>query len=47
MADMTLEGSGSVVGEGKGQMHVCRSREEAIDWIEERRVDDIRSIVGP
>lgn len=48
MADMTLEGSESVLdATGEGQAHVCRNRREAIEWIEERRVDDIQSIVGP
>jgi len=48
MADMTLEGSQSVLdATGEGQAHVCRNREEAISWIEKRRVDDIQSIVGP
>lgn len=46
-ADMTLEGGSSAIGhEGLGQNHVCRNREEAIRWIEERRVDDVQSIVG-
>ena len=46
--DMTLEGSASTAGEkDKGQGHVCRDREEAVRWIEERRVDDRRDIVGP
>jgi hypothetical protein len=48
MADMTLEGAPSVLGrKGQGQGHMCRNRDEAIAWIEERRVDDIQSIVGP
>jgi len=48
MSDMTLEGSASVLdATGEGQAHVCRNRREALDWIEERRVDDIQSIVGP
>ncbi|QDS71425.1 hypothetical protein FKW77_003424 [Venturia effusa] len=48
MADMTLEGSESILdATGKGQAHMCRDREEAIAWIEERRVDDVQSIVGP
>lgn len=48
MADMTLEGSESVLdATGNGQAHMCRNREEAIKWIEDRRVDDIQSIVGP
>ncbi|PQE08911.1 Thioesterase domain-containing protein [Rutstroemia sp. NJR-2017a WRK4] len=48
MADMTLEGSESVLdATGEGQAHVCRNRQEAIEWIEGRRVDDIQSIVGP
>jgi len=44
--DMTLEGEGSTM-EGGGQMHVCKSREEAVKWIEDRRVDDLQDIVGP
>jgi hypothetical protein len=44
---MTLEGSYSAHREGGGQMHVCRDREQAVRWIEERRVDDARDIVGP
>ncbi|KAH8657406.1 hypothetical protein BGZ60DRAFT_415833 [Tricladium varicosporioides] len=48
MSDMTLEGSESVLdATGMGQAHMCRDRSEAIGWIEERRVDDIQSIVGP
>lgn len=48
MADMTLEGSESILDStGKGQAHMCRNREEAISWIEERRLDDLQSIVGP
>ncbi len=48
MSDMTLEGSQSALDEtGEGQAHMCRNREEANAWIEERRADDIRSIVGP
>ena len=47
MSDMTLEGQGSIMGDGEGQMHFCRDRSEAIEWIEGRRVDDVRSIVGP
>lgn len=48
MADMTLEGSESVLDTtGEGQAHMCRNRKEAISWIEERRLDDIQSIVGP
>jgi len=48
MADMTLEGSQSALGAtGDGQAHMCRNRDEAISWIEARRVDDIQSIVGP
>jgi hypothetical protein len=48
MADMTLEGSESILdATGAGQAHMCRNREEAISWIEERRLDDIQSIVGP
>lgn len=48
MADMTLEGSQSALdATGEGQAHMCRNREEAVQWIEERRLDDIQSIVGP
>ncbi|TVY42185.1 Oxidase ustYa, partial [Lachnellula cervina] len=48
MADMTLEGSESLLdASGEGQAHMCRDRDEANAWIEERRVDDIQSIVGP
>jgi len=50
MADMTLEGSESVLdASGMGQAHMCRNREEAVAWIESKRVegDDIQSIVGP
>jgi len=47
-ADMTLEGATSAsAAEGRGQAHVCRNREEAIEWIEKRRVDDLQDIVGP
>ena len=46
--DMTLEGSASTVQDkDKGQAYVCRNREEAVRWIEERRVDDRKDIVGP
>jgi hypothetical protein len=46
MGDMTLEGASSVMGaEGQGQAHVCRNLDEATAWLEERRVDDVRSIV--
>jgi len=45
---MTLEGSASTESEkATGQAHVCRDREEVVRWIEERRVDDRRDIVGP
>jgi hypothetical protein len=47
MADMTLEGAPSVLGSKDGQGHMCRNIDEAKAWIEERRVDDIQSIVGP
>ena len=48
MMDMTLEGSESLLdATGMGQPHMCRNRDEAVAWIEERRADDIRSIVGP
>jgi hypothetical protein len=48
MADMTLEGSESLLdATGKGQAHMCRNREDAVAWIEARRLDDIQSIVGP
>lgn len=46
-ADMTLEGQPSTTNEGEGQAHVCRDREEAIAWIEARRVDDLQDVVGP
>lgn len=46
--DMTLEGSMSTPGDkDRGQPHVCRSREQAIRWIEDRRVDDMQDIIGP
>ena len=46
--DMTLEGSMSKISEkDRGQPHVCRNRQEAIDWIEARRVDDLQDVVGP
>lgn len=46
MADMTLEGSHSVLDpKGEGTAHVCRDKKEVWDWLEERRVDDLRSIV--
>jgi hypothetical protein len=46
--DMTLEGSQSTIADkSRGQAHVCRNREEAVKWIEERRVDDLQDIVGP
>ncbi|OAG34714.1 hypothetical protein AYO21_11106 [Fonsecaea monophora] len=46
--DMTLEGSMSTPDDKeRGQPHVCRNREEAIAWIEARRVDDLQDIVGP
>jgi len=46
--DMTLEGSMSKPSEkDRGQPHVCRNRQEAIDWIEARRVDDRQDIIGP
>jgi hypothetical protein len=48
MGDMTLEGSQSVLdATGKAQAHMCRNMDEAKAWIEERRVDDIQSVVGP
>ncbi|CAG8960095.1 hypothetical protein HYFRA_00010573 [Hymenoscyphus fraxineus] len=48
MSDMTLEGSASALGAtGDGQAHMCRDQEEAIRWIEGRRLDDFQSIVGP
>ena len=31
----------------QGQPHVCRNKEEAIKWIEDRRVDDMQDIIGP
>lgn len=46
--DMTLEGSMLTSGDKeRGQPHVCRNREEAIAWIEARRIDDAQDIVGP
>lgn len=46
--DMTLEGSSSTLKEQeRGQPHVCRNRDEAVKWIEDRRVDDLQDIVGP
>ncbi|KAF3055335.1 hypothetical protein CFAM422_013198 [Trichoderma lentiforme] len=46
--DMTLEGSMSTPDDKeRGQPHVCRNREEAISWIEARRMDDAQDIVGP
>jgi hypothetical protein len=46
MADMTLEGGHSVLDtKGEGTAHVCRNKKEVWDWLEERRVDDLRSIV--
>lgn len=46
--DMTLEGELSTPAESaRGQPHVCRNREEAVNWIEERRVDDRQDVVGP
>ena len=46
--DMTLEGSMSTPDDkDRGQPHVCRSREEAVAWIEARRADDAQDIVGP
>lgn len=45
---MTLEGSMSTPDDkDRGQPHVCRNREEAISWIEARRMDDAQDIVGP
>ncbi|KAI9668156.1 MAG: hypothetical protein M1821_000976 [Bathelium mastoideum] len=45
--DMTLEGSYSANRESGGQAHVCRNRDQAVKWIEDRRVDDLQDIVGP
>lgn len=46
--DMTLEGSQSTpMDKSRGQGHVCRDRDEAVKWIEARRVDDLQDIVGP
>ena len=48
MMDMTLEGSASLLdATGKGQPHMCRNKDEAMAWIEGKRLDDMRSIVGP
>ena len=45
---MTLEGSASTdQDKERGQAHVCRNREEAVKWIEDRRFDDGKDIVGP
>ncbi|KAL7952253.1 hypothetical protein V8C34DRAFT_319207 [Trichoderma compactum] len=44
----TLEGSMSTPDDKeRGQPHVCRNREEAVSWIEARRMDDAQDIVGP
>ncbi|KIV98730.1 uncharacterized protein PV09_09513 [Verruconis gallopava] len=46
--DMTLEGELSTPAEAaRGQPHVCRNRDAAIKWIEDRRVDDLQDVVGP
>lgn len=46
--DMTLEGELSTPSEAeRGQPHVCRNRDEVVQWIEDRRVDDLKDIVGP
>ena len=48
--DMTLEGGspGNPTGtNGFGHAHVCRNYLEVIDWIEERRINDIAQIIGP
>lgn len=44
--DSTLEGAGGGSGaaDGSGQVHVCRSREEAIAWLESNRRDDTHAI---
>lgn len=44
---MTLEGELSTSRDTQGQPHVCRNRDEAVKWIEDRRVDDLQDIVGP
>jgi hypothetical protein len=46
--DMTLEGELSTPAEAaRGQPHVCRNKDAAVKWIEERRVDDLQDVVGP
>ncbi|CAD6504854.1 BgTH12-00356 [Blumeria graminis f. sp. triticale] len=42
-ADMTLEGERTGSGQG-GESHMCRDRDDAIKWIEKRRVGDSKSI---
>ena len=44
---MALEGSHSALDpKGEGIAHVCRDKEEVWKWLEEHRVDDLRSIMG-
>jgi hypothetical protein len=41
--DMTLEGSQAPAFNGTtgfGHAHVCQNRQEAIEWMEENRIDD-------
>jgi hypothetical protein len=44
--DTTLEGGGEGVGvaDGSGQSHVCRNREQSIEWLETNRFADFRAI---
>lgn len=51
--DMTLEPQMSPLdkpiyedGHGRRSAHVCRNMDEAMEWIEARRPDDIRDISG-
>ncbi|KAI1005716.1 hypothetical protein K3495_g2498 [Podosphaera aphanis] len=41
-ADMALEGDGT----NSGSSHMCRDREQATKWIEDRRANDLQSITG-
>lgn len=44
--DTTLEGAGDGIGvaDGSGQTHVCRDRQQSIDWLEAHKFIDWRSI---
>jgi hypothetical protein len=44
--DTALEGAGDGVGvaDGSAQVHVCRSHQQSIDWLEDRRLLDYRAI---